>query len=245
MSDTKFTYNEYLLILKLIKPRLSSFKLPMSEDFVLMRHDVEFDISRAFELAKIESEHGAKSTFFFQVLSSAYNPFSTVNKNIIREIKDLGHDVGLHFYVTHIEAGNIDQLHEQLNTQKTLFEEGLNMDCNSFSYHRPPKWVLEIRNNEISGMINAYGPSFFEFSPNPKEIIYLADSQHKWAYGYPLDHLSSAKIQILTHPDEWTLNGDNDNKEYFSNIIKDHTKNFIETLDNETKHFNKHKKFFS
>ena len=84
------------------------------------------------------------------------------------------------------------------------------MDCNYFSYHRPPKWVLENRNDEISGMINAYGPSFFEFSSNPKEIIYLADSQHKWTYGHPLDRLSSAKIQILTHPDEWTLNGDND-----------------------------------
>ncbi len=245
MEDKKFTYNEYSLILKSIKPRLSSFKLPMPQDFVLMRHDVEFDISRAFELAKIESGYGAKSTFFFQVLSSAYNPFSTVNKNIIREIKDLGHDVGLHFYVTHIDDGCIDQLHEQLNTQKTLFEEGLDMDCNSFSYHRPPKWVLENRNDEICGMINAYGRSFFEFSPNPKEIIYLADSQHKWAYGHPLDHLSYAKIQILTHPDEWTLNGDNDNKEFFSKIIKDHTKNFMKTLDNETKHFNKHRKFFS
>lgn len=245
MEDTKFSYNEYSLILKLIKPRLSLFKLSMPQDFVLMRHDVEFDISRAYEIAKIESEYGARSTFFFQVLSSAYNPFSTVNKNIIREIKDLGHDVGLHFYVTHIKDGYINQLHEQLNTQKTLFEEGLNMDCNSFSYHRPPKWVLDNRNDEICGMINAYGRSFFEFSPNPKEIIYLADSQHKWTYGHPIDHLSSAKIQILTHPDEWTLNGDNDNKEYFSNIIKDHTKNFIETLDNETKHFNKHKKFFS
>lgn len=64
MADTKFTYNEYSLILKLIKPRLSSFKLPMPEDFVLMRHDVEFDISRAFELAKIESEYMSKINFF-------------------------------------------------------------------------------------------------------------------------------------------------------------------------------------
>ena len=245
MIEKKFTYDEYLSILKLIKPRLSLFKLPMPEDYVLMRHDVEFNISRAFELAKIESGYGVKSTFLFQVLSSAYNPFSTVNKHIIRQIKDFGHDVGLHFYVTHIEDGSTDQLHEQLVTQKKLFEDGLNMDCNIFSYHRPPKWVLENRDDEICGMINAYGKSFFEFSPNPKEIIYLADSQHKWTYGHPLEHISSGKLQILTHPDEWTHNGDSDNKEYFANIIKDHTKNFVETLDNETKHFNTHKKYFS
>lgn len=57
----KFTYKEYIEILKLIGPRLCFFKLQMPENFILLRHDVEFDISRAFELAKIESKHNVKS----------------------------------------------------------------------------------------------------------------------------------------------------------------------------------------
>jgi len=242
--DPNFTYKEYIKIIKLIEPRLSLFKLPMPENFILMRHDVEFNVARALEIAKIESEHQVKSTFFFQVLSPAYNLISNINKSMIKHIKELGHNIGLHFYVTHLEQGNWDKLEEELNTQKIVFEEGLSIECNSFSYHRPPKWVLENRNDEICGMINAYGKSFFEFSPNPKNITYLADSQHKWTYGHPLDNLTSSKIQILTHPDEWTIDGDTSNQEFFTNVIKDHTKDFIEALDNETKHFNEHKNFF-
>jgi len=239
-----FTHDEYIEILGLIKPRLSNFKLPMPENFILLRHDVEFSVSRALEIAKIESKHDIKSTFLFQVISSAYNPFSLTNKKMIQHIKELNHIVGLHFYVTHLEDDNWDALQKELILQKTLFEKGLDIDCKIFSYHRPPKWVLKNRNDELCGMINAYGDSFFEFSPMPEKIIYLADSQHKWTYGHPFKNSNSSKIQILAHPDEWTVDGDNNNKEYFSNVIKDHTKDFVETLDNETKHFSEHKKSF-
>ena len=40
------------------------------------------------------------------------------------------------------------------------------------------------------------------------------------------------------------LSGNENNQEYFSHIIKDNTENFINTLDNETKHFNEHKNLF-
>jgi len=240
----KFTYEEYIKILKLIGSRLSFFKLQMSENFILLRHDVEFDISRAFEIAKIEYKHNVKSTFFFQVFSSAYNSLSPINKNMIMRIKDLGHDIGLHLYVTNLENGDWSKLHKEMDIQKTIFEKGLEMDCNIFSCHRPPKWFLENRNDQINGLINAYGRSFFEFSSNPKDIIYLSDSQHKWSYGHPFNNLSCEKIQILCHPDEWTRSGDKNNQDYFSQIIKNNTDNFINTLDNETKHFNEHKKLF-
>ena len=239
-----FTHNDYIKILKIIKPRLSSFQLPMPEHFVLLRHDVEFNVKRALDIAEIESAYKIKSTYFFQVLSSGYNPFSSVNKKNIQRIKELGHDVGLHFYVSHLEDDNWDVLENELNIQKILFEKGLQINCNIFSYHRPPRWVLENRDDQLCGMINAYGQSFFEFSPNPKNIIYMADSQHKWSYGHPIDNIRASKIQILTHPDEWTAEGDSSNKEYFSNLIKDHNNNFVETLDKETKHFNEHKKYF-
>ncbi len=240
----KFTYKEYIEILKLIGPRLCFFKLQMPENFILLRHDVEFDISRAFELAKIESKHNVKSTFFFQVFSSAYNSLSPINKNMIKQIKDLGHEVGLHFYASNLITGDWSSLYREMDIQKTIFEKGLEMDCDIFSYHRPPKWFLENRDDQINGVMNAYGRSFFEFSSNPKDIKYLADSQHKWLYGHPNNSLNPQKIQILCHPDEWTKSGDKNNQEYFSQIIKDNTKNFINILDNETKHFNEHKKLF-
>jgi len=237
----KFTHKEYIKILKLIGPRLSFFKLQMPENFILMRHDVEFDVSRALELAKIESKYNVRSTFFFQVFSSAYNSLSPINKNMIKQIKDLGHNIGLHLYATNLEDDNWSKLQKEINIQKTIFEKGLKIDCNIFSYHRPPKWFLENRNDQINGLINAYGRSFFEYSSNPKEIIYLSDSQHKWAYGHPLDKNNFSKLQILLHPDEWSSKGDSSEKEFFNKIINEHNQQFINTLDTETKHFSKYK----
>ena len=243
-NNRAFSFGEYSQILKALKGRLNKFNPSMPDEFVIIRHDVEFNINRALEVAVLESKVNVSSTFFFQVISSAYNPFSIKNLKKIKKIKDLGHDVGLHFYVTHLSSQDIKELSSELLKQKQLFEIGLNLPCHAFSFHRPPKWVLEIRENIIEGMLNAYGPEFFEFSSNPTKIKYIADSKHEWAYGHPLECLDYQRLQILMHPDEWSTAGDSGNKDFFSNLINENRFDFISTLDEETKHFSDYKDKF-
>ena len=72
-----FSFSEYNQILSGLKNRFVNFPDAINKkEFIILRHDVEFTISRALDLAKIELEHSIKSTFFFQVISDAYNPFS-------------------------------------------------------------------------------------------------------------------------------------------------------------------------
>ena len=113
----------------------------------------------------------------------------------------------------------------------------MGIECLSFSFHRPPKWALEVRADKICNMLNAYGPSFFELSSQPKHIKYVADSRHTWSYGHPSDQSDRKKIQILTHPDEWTEDGDNNLVEFFKELQNEHNRLFINTLHNETKHY--------
>ena len=238
MRDKMFTYAEYLQILNLYSDRIKSFKEAVrASEFVILRHDVEFSLNRAFKIAKIEKSKGIKSTFFFQVLSNAYNPFSNQNYNTIQKISQMGHSVGLHAYISHIENGDTYQLDKELVKQKTMFEHGLNLECVNFSFHRPPKWVLEIRKDEICDMVNAYGPSFFEFSSQPKNIIYLSDSKHNWSYGHPLAHKEKDKMQILVHPDEWTEAGDDSLVEFFNGLKSEQKVDFENTLNNENKNY--------
>ena len=126
-----------------------------------------------------------------------------------------------------------------MKRQKKLFELALNFSCEIFSFHRPPAWVLEQREDQINGMINTYGPSFFEFSPKPEKIKYFADSKHEWAYGHPLESSIKNRVQILLHPDEWTLKGDSDLKQFFENLILHKIKTLKSTILQETKHFSK------
>ena len=75
-----FSFNEYKEILKIFKNKFSDYsKALVKKKFVILKHDVEFSVSRALEIAKIEYQAGVKSTFFFQVISNAYNPFSITN----------------------------------------------------------------------------------------------------------------------------------------------------------------------
>ena len=56
-----FSYNEYKNIINLIKNNLPimdfSEVTKNTEKFCVLRHDIEFSIDRAYELAKVEKEH--------------------------------------------------------------------------------------------------------------------------------------------------------------------------------------------
>ena len=148
----------------------------------------------------------------------------------------LRHHVGLHLYVSHVEEGDWRSVTAELAAQKQIFETGLGIACARFSFHRPPAWTLENRQDEIAGVMNTYGASFFEFSSRPETIKYIADSKHQWSYGHPLDDFPQQKVQILIHPDEWSEDG-GDIKDTFKALIDEHRAGFIETMDNETQRF--------
>ena len=93
--ENKFCFANYLKILKKYRSMICDFKQVTDiQKFVLLRHDVEFSVERALELAKLDQREGIQSSFLFQVRSNAYNVFSTKNSHKINEIYDLGHYVG-------------------------------------------------------------------------------------------------------------------------------------------------------
>ena len=46
------------------------------EEFVIMRHDIEFSIDRAYLLSMVESEENFTSTYFVQITNNSYNVFA-------------------------------------------------------------------------------------------------------------------------------------------------------------------------
>lgn len=62
-----FSYDNYREIIKLIKKsgRGSDFSGALNKDeFIIMRHDVEFSVERAYALSEVELEMGFSSSFF-------------------------------------------------------------------------------------------------------------------------------------------------------------------------------------
>jgi len=96
-----FSLKHYEMILRLIKEKykFSSFleKPDNKIHRVYMRHDIDIDLNRALLLAEIEHKNEVVSTFFIQLSTPFYNPFNKKEADIIKEIKKLGHYIGLHY----------------------------------------------------------------------------------------------------------------------------------------------------
>ncbi|MDC3401432.1 hypothetical protein OA101_00035 [Alphaproteobacteria bacterium] len=162
-----FSHQEYSSILEAFEGRWCSFFDVSDQPFVLMRHDVEFSVERAFELGELENQKGVKSTFNFQVCCDTYNVASNVSREKIRSLANFGHTIGLHFYASHIEDSNFEVLEKELIRQTKILEDATDLDVKTFSFHRPKSWILkDLRDDQLAGLINQYGKSFFEFSEN-------------------------------------------------------------------------------
>ena len=238
-----FSYNEYKNIINLIKSNLPiidfSEVTEKTEKFCVLRHDIEFSIDRAYELAKVEKELGVTSTYTVQVRNNTYNALSEKNIDLIKRIKDLGHHIGLH---QNPPLMDLDKLKTYVSVDIQMLEYYYGFYVDRFAFHRPKKEYLK-EYFKLDGKINCYDEKFFHYfdkKPNKINVLYLADSNHEWKYGYPLDYDFSKvnKLQLLTHPYSWTENGGDNYGNYLS-LIRERNKELVYSMDTETNTFPK------
>jgi hypothetical protein len=205
-----------------------------------MRHDVEFSVERAFNLAIFENTKGFNSTYFFQLTNNAYNILSKKNKDLIHEILDMGHKVGLHFHLNNMT--DINKIKDQIKKEIEIMGSMMEIEIDSFSIHRPTSNVLQ-NIIKLDGIINTYDDMFFSFTENvvtnPPKIKYISDAQHHWNYGLEPNEETIMKydqVQILVHPYSWTSQGYN-NFDNFKTMIFEKNQELISTINNECKHF--------
>ncbi|AIT10013.1 hypothetical protein LO80_08540 [Candidatus Francisella endociliophora] len=75
--------------------------LNTSDDkWVLVKHDVETNVFKALELAKIEKEYGIKATYYVQ--ADLVEP----NHECLQEIQKLGHEIAYHYDVMDANKGS-------------------------------------------------------------------------------------------------------------------------------------------
>jgi len=238
-----FNYNEYKNIINLVKAHLPIIDFAevteKTNKFCVLRHDIEFSIDRAYQLAKIEKDLGVVSTYTVQVRNNTYNALSEKNIELIKKIKDLGHHIGLHQNPPLMKA---EELSKYIMTDIKILEHFYGFEIDRFAFHRPKKEYLAsyvILENKI----NCYDKKFFHYfdeKPDKLDVLYLSDSNHKWKFGYPLDFdfPEVKKLQLLTHPYSWTDEGYDNYGNYLS-LIRDRKNELINSMNTETSTFPK------
>jgi len=245
-----FSFDDYKEIIRIIKSTdryMDYHKALTSDKFILMRHDVEYSVERAYELAKVESSMDFTSTFFFQWTNNSYNILSRKNKDLIKDMHERGHTIGLHFALNGMT--DMERIKKQIAKEMDILNSMFEFKMDTFSIHRPSKDVLR-ENIKLPGIINAYQDEFFTFAENvtentPVSVKYLSDANHIWRYGYPDEKniLENDKVQILTHPFAWCKRG-YDNFDNYKSLIKEKYIELINSVDNECKDFGEYKDWF-
>ncbi|HOI69462.1 MAG TPA: hypothetical protein PLN41_06945 [Methanothrix sp.] len=191
------------------------------ERFVIMRHDVDRMPGHALETARIEEELGIGATYYFRAVNHVFKP------DIIRQIRDLGHEIGYH-YETLSEANG------DYNKAIGLFQSDLNKfraicEVQTICMHGRPLSKYDNRD-----LWNAY--DFMDFGivgeaylSAGKELNYFSDTGRSWSNRNNLRDFIPDKIEaftadstsdlsklidcgklnnfyILTHPERWSLN---------------------------------------
>lgn len=237
----KFSFKEYKDIISTIQNNLPiidySEVTDITKKFCVIRHDVEFSVDRAYDLALYEQSLGIETSYMFQIRNNCYNIFSDRNLSKIKNIASMGHKIGLHAHMNALQDINLIENYIENDVHVLSSFMGYNID--RFSFHRPKKEYLKLNLN-IPNIINTYDKKYFHLTENLNnlDITYLADSQHKWNYGYPLSlNLQSInKLQLLTHPYSWTKKG-LDNKENFITLLSEKNNELKNSMNNECKNF--------
>ncbi len=241
-----FSYAEYRNIITLVKHNLPIMDFSEVNDdvdsFCVLRHDIEFSIDRALEMARIEHEDlNVHSTYTVQLRNNTYNALSQKNIEAIQEIEEMGHYIGLHQNPPQMDD---DELVDYILKDIETLEHYYGFEVDRFAFHRcgSNPGILE-KYVEVPGKINCYAEDFFHYfsgdRPEELRVHYLADSNHQWKYGHPL-HIDyydlPQKMQLLTHPYSWSEEG-YDNISNYTKLIRERNEELLTSMDSETKTF--------
>lgn len=213
-----FTYTQYEFILDLLKEKnymiCNYLNHSRFRKCVILRHDVDFNLQKAVEFAKIENSKRITSTYFVLLSTNFYNIFSKESFEIIKEILDLGHQIGLHFDEKRYEIYDVESLNFYISKEKKILEDLLGYRIQAVSMHRPSKWILESDIN-LKDIINTYSNYFL------KDFKYMSDSRMFWRENVLniIEKESFDKLHILTHP-FWYSNKKETMKDKLINFIK-------------------------
>jgi hypothetical protein len=171
-----------------------SFDAPTPNGEVYLRHDIDFSVAMAAELAREEHDLGVVATYFLMLTSNAYNLLSNANVEYIREIMSLGHVVSLHF-----DPAIYDDVDAGFAREVEILSAVTGRACEIVSLHRPGVF-LDDNNRRLPHARHTYEDAYF------RDVAYISDSGGSFKYGHPLQHpafASRRSIHLLLHPIWW------------------------------------------
>jgi len=210
MTNCEFTETHYCEIIRAFMEagyRFTGFNefLPESTGQIILRHDVDLALEEALRIARLEAKLGVTSVYQILLTAEIYNPMSAAGQAVIKELRKLGHRIGLHVDPVVYNGGRIDRNFFTMLEQ--MFETAHRTlgPLDSYSIHRPAARGkaedLQPEHLPFRTPPYAYSDKYF------KNILYRSDSRREWRQGCvcrQITEMAGQSIQLVTHPIWWT-----------------------------------------
>jgi hypothetical protein len=151
---------------------------------ILLRHDVDFSLEFAYDLANIEYDLGVESSYYVLLHAETFNVLAPKSMGIIETMSKI-HEVGLHYDSRYSLSHEVDILSSIARKPIT-----------SYTQHVPTLSSKEV----YQGLIN----------PNELDFTYISDSGRNWREGCICQHIGKQKkLHVSMHPEWWVTNSKN------------------------------------
>ena len=89
-----------------------------TQNYLVLKHDVETNVARAYALAKIEQKYGHKGSYYVQ----AYLLDNSENVQMLIQMQEMGHEISYHYDVMDSCKGELDKAILEFDANKKKFE---------------------------------------------------------------------------------------------------------------------------
>lgn len=119
-----FVYNTWDKFCKKLKNN-GKLSIPASEvqsdmnEFIVLKHDIEKAVEKAYKLAEIEKKYGHRGSFY----AHAYLLKSEKNIVLLKKMQEMGHEISYHYDVMDSNKGDIDKADIEFENNIRLFEK--------------------------------------------------------------------------------------------------------------------------
>lgn len=161
----------------------AGYTLTSYEDYILnghnytkvfiLRHDVDDLPDNSVQTAIIETELGAKGSYYFRVVKKSLHP------DCILKIKELGHEIGYHYEDMALNNGDTEKSYEHFKEKLAMFRTFY--PVKTICMHGSPlsKWdnklLWKTYNYRESGII---GEPYFDIDFT--KVLYITDTGRQW-----------------------------------------------------------------
>lgn len=193
MQERDFTLKKYqklceaIIQSEYVPLRVQDYLENRSENFIIFRHDVDRKPKNALKMAMMEREYGINSTYYFRKTREVFVP------DIIKEIADLGHEIGYHYEVLDKARGDTREAIRIF--QQELEEFRKIVDIKTVCMHGNPLAPWSNRDLWKEHDFKDFGIIGEPYlSIDYSEVLYLSDTGRTWDEKYSVKDVVSSNV---------------------------------------------------